>query len=305
MTIMAKMANPTLLVLAAGIGSRYGGLKVPEPVGPGGEGIPDYSIHDARKAGFGRVILVIRREMEQWIKQRISAQYEKRLGLEYVYQELARLPLGYRVTPGRVKPWGTTHAILSAAKVIQEPFAVINAHDFYGAESYRVLAHHLQFQALDYVTVGFVLRHTLSDFGGVSRGICSLDAKGYLEHIAELKNIERDGGHAINTDADGRETRLTGDEIVSMNMWGFSPAIFPQLTDAFERFLEQNANSLDAECSISNAMNELLLAGKARVKVLRGVDAWFGVTYREDHDRAIQRIRQLIETGVYPKTLRF
>jgi dTDP-glucose pyrophosphorylase len=299
------MANPTLLILAAGLGSRYGGLKVPEPVGPGGEGIPDYSVHDARKAGFGRVILVIRREMEQWIKQRISAQYEKRLGLEYVYQEMARIPLGYRVPHGRVKPWGTAQAVLSAATVIQEPFAVINAHDFYGAESYRVLAHHLQSGTQDYAAVGFVLRHTLSDFGTVARGVCSVDAKGYLEHIVDLKNIERDGGHAVSTDANGRETRLTGDEIVSMNMWGFTPAIFSQLNDAFENFLEQNADGLDAEYSIPNAMNELLLDGKARVKVLRGVDSWFGVTYREDHDRAIEHIRQLIETGVYPKTLRF
>ena len=299
------MAKPTLLVLAAGMGSRYGGLKVPEPVGPGGEGIPDYSVHDARKAGFGRVILVIRQEMEQWIKQRISTQYEKRLGLEYVYQDLARIPLGYRVPPGRIKPWGTAQAVLSAAKVIQEPFAVINAHDFYGAESYRVLAHHLQSETGDYATVGFALRHTLSDFGTVTRGVCSVDAKGYLEHILELKSIERDGGHATNTDAEGRETRLSGDEIVSMNMWGFTPAIFPQLNEEFEKFLELNATSLDAECSIHHAMNGLLDAGKARVKVLRGVDAWFGVTYREDHDRAVERIRHLIETGVYPKTLRF
>jgi len=299
------MVNPTLLILAAGMGSRYGGLKVPEPVGPGGEGIPDYSVHDARKAGFGRIILVIRREMEPWIKQRISAQYEKRLGLEYVYQEMARIPLGFRVPPGRVKPWGTAHAILSAAKVIKEPFAVINAHDFYGAQSYRVLAHHLQSGTQDYATVGFVLRHTLSDFGTVTRGVCSVDANGYLEHIVDLKNIERDGGHAVNTDAEGRERRLTGDEIVSMNMWGFSTAIFEQLGEEFEKFLERNRDSLDAECSIPNAMNELLLTGKVRVKVLRGVDAWFGVTYREDHDRAVERIRQLIETGVYPRTLRF
>ena len=298
------MTNPTLLVLAAGMGSRYGGVKVPEPVGPGGEGIIDYSVHDARKAGFGRVILVIRREMEQWIKQRISEQYEKRLGLEYVHQELARLPLGYRVPPGRVKPWGTTQAILSAASVIHEPFAVINAHDFYGAESYRVLAHHLQSGTSDYATVGFVLRHTLSDFGAVSRAVCGIDSKGYLDNIFELKNIEREGGHATNTDADGHETRLSGNEIVSMNMWGFTPAVFPQLSEEFEKFLEQNGNSLDAECFIPNAVNGLVVAGTARVKVLRCVDSWFGVTYREDHDRAVDRIRQMIETGVYPRKLR-
>ena len=298
------MANPTLLVLAAGMGTRYGGVKVPEPVGPGGEGIIDYSVHDARRAGFGRIVLVIRREMEQWIKQRISEQYERRLGLEYVYQELARLPLGFHVPPGRVKPWGTTQAILSAANTIHEPFAVINAHDFYGAESYRVLAHHLQSGTQEYATVGFVLRHTLSDFGTVARAVCSLDAKGYLDEILELKSIERTGGHAINTDADGRETRLSGDEIVSMNMWGFTPAVFPQLSEEFEKFLERNAKSTDAECYIPNAVNGLLAGGKARVKVLRCVDAWFGVTYREDHDRAVERIRQLIETGVYPRKLR-
>jgi NDP-sugar pyrophosphorylase family protein len=297
------MVNPTLLVLAAGMGSRYGGLKLIEPVGPGGEAIVDYSIYDARRAGFGRIIFVIRREIEQQIKERICARFEKRIAVEYVYQELLKLPPGFHVPPGRTRPWGTTHAILMAAGAIHEPFAVINVDDFYGAESYRAMAHHLQSGTTDYATVGFVLRNTLSEFGTVARGVCQVDSDGYLESILELKNIERDGGHARDTDAAGRETRLTGDEIVSMNMWGFNPRVFPQLSEHFEKFLEVQGTNLEAECFIPNTVNNLLSAGQARVKVLRCGDSWFGVTYREDHSRAVERIRRLIEAGYYPKKL--
>jgi NDP-sugar pyrophosphorylase family protein len=297
------MTKPTLLVLAAGMCSRYGSMKMIEPVGPGGEAILNYSIYDALRAGFGRIILVIRKETEHCIKERISAQFEKHLALEYLHQELKRLPLGFRVPSGRTKPWGTTHAILMAAGAIHEPFAVINVDDFYGAESYRALAHHLQSGTTDYATVGFVLRNTLSEFGTVARGVCQVDNNGYLENILELKNIERDGGHARNTDAAGRETRLTGDEIVSMNMWGFTPLVFDQLSEHFENFLEVHSASLEAECFIPNTVNNLVEAGQARVKVLRCADSWFGVTYREDHSRAVDRIRRLIEAGIYPKRL--
>jgi NDP-sugar pyrophosphorylase family protein len=300
---MAAMTKPTLLILAAGMGSRFGGVKMIEPVGPSGESILDYSLFDARRAGFGRVVLVIRREIEPSIRQRIGMQNERRLGLEYLSQEVVRIPFGYRVPTGRIKPWGTTHAILTAAGVIREPFAVINVNDFYGADSFRALANYLQSGSPDHATLGWVLRNTLSDAGTVARGVCQIGSDGYLERIIELRSIEREGGHARNTDAAGAETRLSGDEIVSMNMWGFTPEIFPLLEEEFERFLDANRGSLEEECFISRTVNELLMANRVHVKVLRCADSWFGVTYRDDHTRAVECIRRLIESGVYPKKL--
>lgn len=297
------MANPTLLILAAGLSSRFSGLKMIEPVGPCGESIVHYSIYDARRAGFGRVIFVVRRDIEELVKERIGARLAKHFAVEYVYQELHKLPPGFRVPVGRTKPWGTTHAILMAAEAIDEPFGVINVDDFYGAESYRALAHHLQSGTENYATLGVVLRDTLSDFGTVARGVCQVTGDGYLDSILELKNVERDDGHARDTDAAGRETRLTGDEIVSVNMWGFTPRVFEQLNQQFENFLRVHGTSLEAECFIPNTVNNLLVDGKARVRVLRCADSWFGVTYREDHSRAIQSMRRMIEAGYYPRKL--
>jgi NDP-sugar pyrophosphorylase family protein len=297
------MVSPTLLALAAGMGSRYGGLKLIEPVGPGGESILDYSISDARRAGFDRIVLVIRKGIESQIKQGLGTRFEKHLSLEYVFQEVNKLPPGFRAPGERVRPWGTTHAILMAAGAIHEPFAVINVDDLYGGESYRALAHHLQSGTTDYATVGLVLRNTLSEFGTVARGVCDLDSDGYLKGILELKNIEREGGHAKDIDAEGRETKLTGNETVSINMWGFTPAVFPQLAEQFENFLEVHRASLEAECFVPNSVNNLISTGQARVKVLRCADSWFGVTYREDQSKAVDRIRHLIEEGHYPKKL--
>ena len=297
------MVSPTLLVLAAGMGSRYGGLKELDPVGPDGESILDYSIHDAHKAGFGKVVFVIRKEIEEPFKRRVGPRFEKRIAVEYVFQELGKLLPGFSAPAGRTAPWGTTHAILMAANSIHEPFAVINCHDFYGADSYRALARHFQSGTEDYAMVGYVLRKTLSEFGVVARGICQADDKGFLQKIVELKNIERAGGHATNTDADGVETRLAGDEVVSMNMWGFTPRVFPQLHQHFQKFLQQNGADLQAECYIPDTVNELLVEGETRVKVLRAQDTCFGITYREDHPRAVEAIRRLIEAGNYPKRL--
>ena len=297
------MVTPTLLVLAAGMGSRYGGLKQLDPVGPDDETIIDYSIFDARRAGFGKVVFVIRKEIEHAFKEKISARYEKRVPVEYVFQETDKLIPGFTLPEGRTKPWGTTHAILMAANVIHEPFGVINADDFYGAESYRVLAQHLQSGATDYAMVGFVLRNTLSDFGAVARGVCHVADDGYLNDITELKSIEREGARITNIDAEGKETVLSGSELVSMNMWGFTPQIFPQLYEHFQRFLEQHGNDLHAECYLPSSVNTLIEAGLARVKVLRSDDAWFGVTYREDHPRVVQSIGRLIEQGTYPRRL--
>jgi dTDP-glucose pyrophosphorylase len=287
---MKPMIAPTLLVLAAGMGSRYGGLKQIDPVGPGGETIIDYSIYDALRAGFGKLVFVIRKDIEEPFKQIVGARFEKRIAVEYVFQELDELPPGFKVPQGRTKPWGTAHAILMAAGAIHEPFAVINADDFYGAEGYRALAQQLQSGTADYAMVGFVLRNTLSEFGSVARGVCQVSAGGFLEGVVEFANIQRDGELARNTDATGHVTMLTGNEVVSMNMWGFASRIFEQ-SDA------------RSECYIPSVVNELVRSGLEQVRILRTNDAWFGVTYREDHPRVVESIGRLIRDGVYPERL--
>jgi dTDP-glucose pyrophosphorylase len=285
------------------LGSRYGGLKQLDTVGPDGETIMDYSIFDARRAGFGKVVFVIRKEIEEPFKKTLGARYEKRVPVEYVFQEAGKLIPGFSIPEGRTKPWGTTHAILMASNVIHEPFAVVNADDFYGAESFRVLSEHLQTGSSDYAMVGFVLRNTLSEFGTVARGVCHVAEDGYLKDILELKSIEREGPRITNIDAEGQETVLNGGEMVSMNMWGFTPQIFGQMYDQFQRFLKRYGGDLKAECYIPNTVNTLIQSGQARVKVLRSGDAWFGVTYREDHPRVVQSISRLVEGGTYPRKL--
>lgn len=300
---MDSTQAPTLLILAAGMGSRYGGLKQIEPVGPSGEAIIDYSIFDAMRAGFGKLVFVLRKEIEQPFKEAVGARFEKRIPVEYVFQELDKIPAGFTVPAGRTKPWGTTHAILMAADAIHEPFAAINADDFYGAESYRLLAQHLQPGVEDYAMVGFTLDKTLSEFGTVARGVCRVNDDGYLESVVELTAIERKGAQVQNTDAEGRVTSLAGNEPVSMNMWGFTPRVFGQLRERFEAFLRQNGTDAKRECYIPSTVNELVAAGEARVKVLRTQDAWFGVTYREDHPRVAESIRRLVRQGLYPERL--
>lgn len=297
------MITPTLLVLAAGIGSRYGGLKQLEPVGPDGETIIDYSIFDARRAGFGKIVFVIRKEIEEPFKRIIGAHFEKRIAIDYVFQEICKLIPGFAVPEGRTKPWGTTHAILIAANTIHEPFGVINADDFYGKNSFQVLARHLQTGTSDYAMVGFVLRNTLSEFGAVARGVCHVGEDGYLKDIAELKSIEREGPRIANIDAEGQETLLNGGEIVSMNMWGFTPQVFGQLHEQFQHFLKSYTDDAQAECYIPNTVNALIQEEKARVKVLRSGDPWFGVTYREDHPRVVQSVTRLVDVGTYPRKL--
>lgn len=294
---------PTLLILAAGMGSRYGGLKQIDPVGPGGEAIIDYSIYDAIRAGFGKLVFVLRKEIEQAFRDAFGERFEKRIAVEYVFQELDKLPAGFTVPAGRSKPWGTTHAILMAADAIREPFASINADDFYGAESYRLLAQHLTSSTDDYSMVGFTLNKTLSEFGSVARGVCRVNGEDYLENIVELTSIERAGAEVNNTDAEGRITRLTGDEPVSMNMWGFTPKIFGQLRGRFDTFLRQHGTELKGECYVPSTVGELVAGGEARVKVLRTPNEWFGVTYREDHPRVVANIRRLVQEGVYPERL--
>ena len=300
---ISRMTKPTLLVLAAGMGSRYGGLKQIDPVGPAGETIIDYSIFDAMRAGFGKLVFVIRKDIEQQFREIVGARFEKRIAVEYVFQELDKLPAPYRLPAGRTKPWGTTHAILMAEGVIRENFAAINADDFYGQEAYQVLAKHLIAGTADYAMVGFILKNTLSAHGSVARGVSRVDAHNYLTNIVEMMKIEPDGSGAKNTEADGQLTKLTGDEAVSMNFWGFTPALFPQIKVEFEKFLKKAGGEQKSECYIPATVGELVTSGRARCKVLRSSDSWFGVTYREDRPQVVESIRQLIAQGKYPEQL--
>ena len=297
------MTKPTLLVLAAGMGSRYGGLKQIDPVGPAGETIIDYSIYDAMRAGFGKLVFVIRKDIEQQFREIIGTRFEQRIAVEYVYQELDKLPPGFSLPAGRTKPWGTTHAILMAEGVVKENFAAINADDFYGQEAYQVLAKHLTSGTPDYAMVGFILKNTLSDHGSVARGVSRTDANHYLTSIVEMTKIERDGAGAKNVEADGKITKLTGDEAVSMNFWGFTPVLFPQLKVEFEKFLKRAGGEQKSECYIPATVGELVTSGQAKCQVLRSSDSWFGVTYREDRPQVVESIRQLIAQGKYPAKL--
>jgi len=299
--------KPTLLVLAAGMGSRYGGLKQLDPVGPAGETIIDYSIFDAARAGFGKVVFVIRHDIEAAFKESFDSRYRGHIEIDYAFQELRNLPAGFSVPAGREKPWGTGHAILAAKDLIHEPFAVINADDFYGAASYKVLADYLirakDGAQADYSMVGFRLRNTLSDFGTVSRGICSCDADGNLVSAEELTKIARSGSGAVNTDDHGVQRQLTGDELVSMNMWGFTPSLFVHLETLFVEFLKERGGELKSEFYIPFAVNTMIARKLAHARVLATPESWFGVTYKEDKPMVVAGIRRLIDSGAYPAKL--
>jgi Nucleotidyl transferase len=297
------MIKPTLMVLAAGMGSRYGGMKQIDPVGPGGETIMDYSIFDALRAGFGKVVFVIRQDMEAAFRETMGDRFARQVEVECVFQEMDKMLGGYTRPPERTKPWGTTHAVLMASETIREPFAVINADDYYGPEGFKMLATHLNSGADEYAMVGYVLRKTLSEFGTVARGVCDVNAEGYMKRIVERKAIAPKGSGAEDTEADGTVVPLTGDEPVSMNFWGFTTGIFPQLKEYFAQFLEVHHAELKAECYLPEAVNVLVGRGAARVKVLRSTDAWFGVTYREDRPRVVESIGKLVEAGLYPRRL--
>jgi NDP-sugar pyrophosphorylase family protein len=290
---MTPTTSPTLLVMAAGLGSRYGGLKQLSPLGPNGETILDYSIRDAIRAGFARVLFVIRKDIEAPFRETIGARFSSLIPIDYVFQELDALPSDFTPPPGRTRPWGTAHAVLVAAGAIHTPFAVINADDFYGAHSLRLLAQHLTPGSPDYAMVAYPLRNTLSPHGSVSRGLCQLDSGGYLRSIVEQTRIAPDGQHALVTDPDGRITPLTGDELVSMNLWGFTPAIFPELRTWFTRFLTEHSSDLTAEAYLPSFIGDLITTGLARVRVLQTTDPWFGITYREDLPRVAAGIRAL------------
>jgi len=298
-------AGPTLVVLAAGMGARYGGLKQVDPVGPHGETLLDYSVFDALRAGFNKLVFVIREGMAQSFRETLGARFERHVQVDYVFQELDRIPAGFLVPAGRTKPWGTAHALLMAAAIVREPFAVINADDFYGAEAYGLLARYLLAVGEDhkYAMVGYVLRNTLSEHGTVARGVCEVDECGWLDEVIELTKIAKREGGARDVSADGRVVELSGDEVVSMNFWGFTPSVFAPLEDTFRRFLERDGAELQTECYLPSAVNEMVSTGLAKVKVLPTPDRWFGMTYREDRPVVVEAIRQLIQQGMYPERL--
>lgn len=297
----------TLLVLAAGAGSRYGGLKQIDPVGPNGEIILDYSIHDAVQAGFGKVVFVIRRDIEDEFRKSIGDHFSDRVQVDYVFQELDDLPGGYLIPDGREKPWGTGHAILAARDVIDGPFAVINADDFYGRTGYRLLSEHLANAVdgdyTDYAMVGYRLRKTLSDFGSVSRGICECNEEGFLSQVVEQTSIFRDGDDAHIVENDGTRNVVSGDSLTSMNFWGFTSSIFSHLTSAFREFLFEQGNEMQSEFLIPTVVGDLVDRGIARVTMLKNSDEWFGVTYQEDKPLVVNKIQKLIDTGRYPDKL--
>ncbi len=298
---------PALVVLAAGIGARYGGLKQIEPVGPGGEAVLDYSVFDARRAGFGKFIFVIRREIEQDFRETFGRRFAGRIAAEYAYQELDMVPPGRYAPPGRQKPWGTGHAVLCATPLLDRPFAVINADDFYGAQSFVVLARFLTQTAPASprlsAMVGFQLDRTLSEHGTVSRGLCQADADGCLTSVEELTAIEKQPVGARHRNADGSYRQLTGMEIVSMNCWGFGLGVLDGLRRQFEAFLDRSQADLKAEFYLPTAIDALIQEGQARVMVLPTPSHWFGVTYREDRAVVVESIRELIRAGNYPERL--
>lgn len=297
--------KPTLLILAAGMGSRFGGLKQVEPVGPNGEAIIDYSIYDAIRAGFGKVVFVIRENFADAFKEKFDKILNGKIDVEYVYQELDVLPKGFQLPEGREKPWGTAHAVLVAKEVINEPFCALNADDFYGRDAYRAMADFLTQSETptEYAMVGYKLRNTLSDFGSVSRGICDMDGNGNLEKIVETVKIVKRADEIISIGNDGSETQLTGNESTSMNNWGFKPSIFDALESMFIDFLKTEIDKPKSEMYIPFAVFDLIKANKATVKVLDADSPWFGVTYREDKPFVKEKIRSLIDKGEYPKNL--
>ena len=292
----------TLVVLAAGMGSRYGGLKQIDPVGPGGEVIIDYSVFDAVRAGFNKLVFVIRHDIEDAFKETIGRRFESRLPVEYVFQELD-LPQGTAVPSARKKPWGTAHAILMAADAVAEPFAVINADDFYGADSFRILGAHLGSGSADYAMVGFTLRNTVSDFGSVARGVCELTTEGRLKSVVEVFGIEKQSQGVKPTAKAPADIRLTGEEIVSMNMWGFNPSLFAHLRHDWAAFIAAHDQDEKAEFFIPTVINNLVSSGQERLRVLPTSSLWFGVTYREDRPMVIESISKLIAKGEYPERL--
>ena len=298
--------KPTLFVLAAGMGSRYGGLKQLDGLGPNGETIMDYSIYDAIKAGFGKIVFVIRPSFEQDFRDVVLNKFNGLIDTDLVFQEISNVPEGCSYTPEREKPWGTNHAVLMGKDAIKEPFAVINADDFYGQESFAVLADFLTNvvgKTNEYCMVGYHVGNTLSESGAVSRGVCVVDENGLLQNVVERTHIEEKGGKINFLDEKGEEVAIPANTPVSMNMWGFTPDYFDYSLAFFKDFLAEHGQKLKSEFYIPLAVNELIVQGKASCKVLDTPSKWFGVTYAEDRPQVVLKINELIRKGVYPKNL--
>ena len=298
--------KPTLFVLAAGMGSRYGGLKQLDGLGPNGETIMDYSVFDAKRAGFGKVVFVIRKSFEEDFRTIVLKKYEGVIDTEVVFQDITDVPEGFTYNPERTKPWGTNHAVLMGKGVILEPFAVINADDFYGKDVFEVMAEFLRGvvgKQNEYCMVGYRVGNTLSESGSVSRGVCVVDEKGNLTNVVERTSIERKGDDIIYIDENGNEVAIGENTPVSMNMWGFTPDYFDYSLEDFKKFLTEYGQELKSEFFIPLVVNNLIVAGKATCKVLDSSAKWFGVTYAEDRPEVVAKIQALIEGGVYPAKL--
>ncbi|MBN2167051.1 MAG: nucleotidyltransferase [Marinilabiliaceae bacterium] len=296
--------KPTLLVLAAGMGSRYGGLKQMDEIGPGAESIIDYSVYDAIQTGFGKVVFVIRKSFADQFKERFDPRLKGRIDVEYVYQELNNLPSGYKVPEGREKPWGTGHAILMAKNTINEPFAIINADDFYGREAFSQVVEFLSNSQLDneYAMVGYNLNNTLSEHGTVSRGVCETDANNNLITLIERTKIGIENNEIFFYENDSK-VKLTGKEPVSMNFWAFKPAFFNQLSDQFLTFLSEKGTELKSEFYFNSVVDKLIKKGTVTTKVINTNAKWFGVTYQEDRPAVQAQLKALSNKGAYPLKL--
>ncbi|MCB2196086.1 MAG: nucleotidyltransferase [Bacteroidetes bacterium] len=296
----------TLLVLAAGMGSRYGGLKQLDQVGPGGETIIDYSVYDAIEAGFNKIVFIIRKDIEKDMKELLFDKYSKKVKIEYVFQELDNIPDGIELPKDRVKPWGTGHAVLMAKDVINEPFVVINADDFYGKSAFQVVADYMKSQQDNLkgknCMAGYRLKNTLSEYGTVSRGVCKVNNENELVEITERTKIGWKDGRIV-ADDHGKDLELDGNLFVSMNFWGFTPDVFPELESEFKKFIVDNYTNIKSEYYIPSIVSHQMNNGLATVKVLEATDQWFGVTYQEDKPLVVEKIKELTEQGKYPEKL--
>ncbi len=300
--------KPTLVVLAAGMGSRYGGLKQVDPVGPSGEAILDYSVFDAIRGGFGKVVFIIRKDFEAEFKEKVGKKYEGTIPVDYCYQDINDLPSPYAVPAGRTKPWGTAHATRSARKVVTGPFAVINADDFYGRDAFAQLGKFLSEPADDglrhhFAMVGYKLELTLSENGSVARGICEVAADGSLRGVTEMTKLVRTGATAENREDEANPVKVPLDARVSMNLWGFTPGLFDELEQRFPAWLAKNGSLPKSEWYIPFVVDELIKEGKADCRVLPTESSWFGVTYREDKPFVMAEIKKLVDAGEYPAKL--
>ena len=300
--------KPTLVVLAAGMGSRYGGLKQVDPVGPSGEAILDYSVFDAVRGGFGKVVFIIRHDFEAEFKDKVGRKYEGLLPVDYCYQDIADLPAPYKVPEGRTKPWGTAHATRAARNVVSEPFAVINADDFYGRDAFAKLGAFLSSPearggALHFAMVGYRLDLTLSENGSVARGVCDVAEDGTLRGVTEMTKLVKAGDVAENRENPDAPDKVPLDARVSMNLWGFTPGLFRELEQRFPKWLAENGAKEKSEWYIPFVVDELIHEGKADCRVLPTDSSWFGVTYREDKPHVTAAIRALVDAGEYPVNL--